>query len=55
MEGENLQGWIVPLSKTDEFEKVWKAHEEDDEFVEFFGWAEWFKNGEEIDVKFVKN
>lgn len=55
MEGENLQGWLVPLSKADAFDKVWKVHEEDDEWVNFFVWVEWFKKGEEIDVKFVNN
>lgn len=53
MEGENLQGWLVPLSKKDDFEEIWNRKEEDDEWVEFFCWIEWFKRNGEIDVKFV--
>ena len=54
MEGENLQGWLVPLSKVDEFEKRWKDYKEDDEYVDFYCWAEWFDNKGEVDIKFVK-
>ncbi|RJV72125.1 hypothetical protein DWY90_09910 [Coprococcus sp. AF27-8] len=54
MEGENLQGWLVPLSKVDEFEKIWKDHKENDEYVDFYCWAEWFDNKGKIDIKFMK-
>lgn len=54
MEGENLQGWLVPLSKVDEFEKIWKEHREDDKFIDFFCWVEWFDNRGDIDIKFME-
>lgn len=53
MECENLQGWLVPLSRADEFGKIWGNNEEDDEWVEFFCWVEWVSHKEEIDVRFV--
>lgn len=53
MEGENLQGWLVPQNKADEFESVWKIWNEDDEWVDFFCWAEWVTRRKEIDVRFV--
>lgn len=54
MEGENLQGWLIPLSKVDEFERIWKEHAEDDDFVEFFCWAEWVEVKGEIEIRFIK-
>lgn len=54
MEGENLQGWLVPQSKADEFENIWRNNEEDDEWVEFFCWVEWQNQNGIIDVKFIK-
>lgn len=53
MEGENLQGWLVPLSRADEFQKIWSNNEEDDEWVEFFCWVEWINSQKGIDVRFV--
>ena len=53
MEGENLTGWLVPLSKSDEFEKVWNEFEEDDEWVDFFCWVEWYDSKGKIDIKFT--
>lgn len=54
MEGENLQGWLVPQSKADEFEIIWRNNEEDDEWVEFFRWVEWKNQNGIIDVKFIE-
>lgn len=54
MEGENLQGWLVPQSKADEFENIWRNNEEDDEWVEFFRWVEWQNQNGIIDVKFIE-
>lgn len=52
MEGENLQGWLVPKTKADEFEKVWINNEEDDEWVDFFCWAEWSIDKGRINIAF---
>lgn len=52
MEGEDLQGWLVPKTKADEFEKVWKANSEDDEWVDCFCWAEWIIKRGNIDIMF---
>lgn len=53
MEGENLQGWLIPFDKADVFEEVWKNKKEDDEYVDFFCWVEWFERKGEIDIKFI--
>ena len=55
LEGENLQGWLIPLSKVEEFEKIWKERKEDDKFIDFFCWVEWFDNRGNIDVRFTEN
>lgn len=52
MEGETLQGWLVPKTKAAEFERVWKDKEEDDTWADFFCWAEWNKKNGNIDVTF---
>lgn len=52
MEGETLQGWLVPKTKAEEFGKVWLNNEEDDEWAEFFCWAEWSVKKGNIDVTF---
>lgn len=46
MEGEDLSGWLIPLSKADEFERTWKENEIiGDEWDEFFVFAVWKNNG----------
>ena len=52
MEGENLQGWLVPKTKAEEFEKIWKANNEDDEWADYFCWAEWVNKRGSIDIAF---
>lgn len=52
MEGENLQGWLVPQNQAAEFEKIWKEEKEDDIWTEFFCWAEWHRKNGNIDVTF---
>jgi hypothetical protein len=53
MEGENLLGWLVPLSKASEFEKLWEHRKEDEQWIDFYCWAEWFDSNGEIDVRFI--
>ena len=53
MAGEDLQGWLVPLNIADEFEAEWKDRNEDDKWVDFFCWVEWFALKSEIDVRFT--
>lgn len=52
MEGETLQGWLVPKTKAAEFEKVWNDNKEDDAWTDFFCWAEWNRKNGNIDVTF---
>lgn len=37
----NLSGWLVPASQADKFEQTWRAHKEDDEWIDFFVFAKW--------------
>ncbi len=53
MEGENLQGWLVPLADVEEFETMWLLGEEDDQWVDFFCWAEWQMTNGTITVTFT--
>lgn len=53
MEGENLQGWLVPIEKVNEFKEIWEQHKEDDRYVDFFCWVEWFSDKNNIDIKFI--
>ena len=32
----DLSGWLVPNEKAEEFEKIWKNFDEDDDWIEFF-------------------
>lgn len=53
MEGENLQGWLVPFERVEEFESKWLKKEEDDKFIDFFCFVEWEKTENNIEIKFV--
>ena len=53
MEGEELQGWLIPEEKASEFDKIWREWKENDEWVDFFCWVEWSRNGNSVDVSFV--
>lgn len=54
IECENLQGWLIPQNKAQEFENVWKQRREDDTFVEFFRWCEWKKVNNRLEISFEK-
>ena len=53
MEGENLQGWLVPYQKTADFKPAWDQWNETDEWVDYFCWVEWCAESDVIDVRFV--
>ncbi len=53
MEGEELQGWLVPEQEAAAFERIWLDGKEDDEWVDFFCWVKWKRSGDSIDVSFV--
>ena len=52
MEGEDLTGWLIPLSKVDEFKKVWEKAEVDDDWIDFFIFVSWKKKGSRITITF---
>lgn len=54
MECEELMGWLVPEEEADKFEPLWKSDEVGDDWTDFFCWAEWFKDGQDIKVSFAK-
>ena len=53
MEGENLQGWLVPKSQAATFAQLWEMGEEDDSWVDFYCWAEWCNINGKICVQFT--
>ncbi|MBQ8374597.1 MAG: hypothetical protein IJX98_03350 [Clostridia bacterium] len=51
-EGEDLQGWLIPEDKVDDFEKSWKEGKIEEKWEEFFCFAVWNKNQDNITIKF---
>ena len=52
LEGENLQGWIVPQEKVNEFEKEFVAFKNTEVWDDYFGFAVWYKEKGEIKILF---
>ena len=52
MEGEDMMGWLIPQEKADEFTPLWQASAVNDAWTDYFLWAVWVKNGDEIGVRF---
>lgn len=52
MEGENMMGWLIPKAKVEEFQPLWKRSKVDEEWADFFGWAIWEKDEDNIAIHF---
>ena len=52
LEGEDLQGWLIPKEKEEEFFKVWDKDEVGEEWDDFFGFAIWEQDKDAVKVKF---
>lgn len=52
MEGEDLQGWIVPENEAKDFEKKFVAFEDKMLNNKFYGFAIWYKSDEQIKIRF---
>ena len=52
MEGEDMMGWLIPREMEKEFQPLWKESKVDDKWSDFFTWALWSKNGNEIMIRF---
>lgn len=53
LEGKDLQGWLIPEGKAEEFEKLFNAGLEEDEiWDDFFYFADWTDNTGKIEIKF---
>ena len=55
MEGEDMSGWLVPKAISDRFEADWSAYKrviEMEQWADFFTFAIWERNGENISVTF---
>ena len=52
IEGEDLQGWLVPLQMADQFEKRWREGVIEEKWMEFFCWAIWKKDTQGIGIDF---
>ena len=52
LECEELMGWLIPNSKIQEFEPLWRAYRVDDDWTEYFLWAEWYLEDGTVRVRF---
>lgn len=52
VEGEDLQGWLIPENKADAFKAIWEAGNADDDWVGFFCFATWENSNGNITVQF---
>ena len=53
IEGEDLQGWLIPRERAIEFETKWRNNAIDSEWEEFFSFAIWHRIGDNIEITFV--
>jgi len=51
-EGEDLQGWLIPNDKVDEFEVQWVNDEIDEKWQRFFCFAVWHQCDDRIKITF---
>ena len=49
---ENVSGWLIPFDKRDEFSTSSDRHAE--KWNDFFRFAEWYKEGNDIRIDFKK-
>ena len=52
LEGEDLQGWLIPISKEKEFESIWLEDNVTEEWDDFFCFAVWENENNPI-IKFT--
>lgn len=52
LEGEDLQGWLVPESIADDFAKEWEKDNIDDDWIDHFVFAVWKEQNNTIEIKF---
>lgn len=52
LECEELMGWLIPKDRVHEFEPIWKAYKVDDDWTDYFLWAEWYLKDGEVCVRF---
>ena len=50
--GENLQGWLIPKEKVNDFEKVFMNFQETEEWDDFFAFFEWEEKDGKIEMFF---
>lgn len=52
LEGETMMGWLIPSEKVKEFEPLWEASEVDDSWSDFFQWAVWSMDADNVKIHF---
>ncbi len=50
--GENLQGWLIPKEKADDFEKVFMNFQNTEDWDDFFAFLEWEEKNGKIEMFF---
>lgn len=53
--GEDISGWLIPISQVSEFEKEWRKEEPKlDSWDDYICIAEWSKSGSQISINFSR-
>ncbi len=52
IEGEDLRGWLIPISDVDSFKKEWDIKNVSDKWIDNMIWAEWKNDNGIITVEF---
>lgn len=45
-------GWLIPIDKADDFKKYWLLDDVNDDWSDYFMFAVWEKDRDEIKIKF---
>lgn len=50
--GEDLMGWLIPIDMADDFKKYWMLDDVNDDWSDYFMFAIWEKDEDEIKIRF---
>lgn len=49
---EDLMGWLIPIDMADDFKKYWLLDDVNDDWSDYFMFAIWEKDEDEIKIRF---
>lgn len=50
--GEDLMGWLIPIDMADDLKKYWLLDDVNDDWSDYFMFAIWEKDEDEIKIRF---